>query len=89
MTALATTTAKYTWQPSTAGEYTFKDISELCAFLQHEIQVGKRKYNKLAEEAGCCASTVSNMASGQTHYPRAGTVFQLLKVLGYEVVIRG
>lgn len=69
-------------------EFTFNDISELCAFLQHEIQSSKKKYVRIAEAAGCCAQTVSNMAHGETHYPRAGTVFAMLRVLGYEVVVR-
>ena len=90
MTALATLPqAKRGYDTELGKEYTFKDIAELCAFLQHEIHASKRKYTKLAEAAGCCPSTVSNMVHGITHYPRAGTVFQLLKVLGYEVVVRG
>jgi hypothetical protein len=91
MTAsLATHTgaARRGWQTETGTEFTFKDIAELCAFLQHEIQSSKRKYKKIAEMAGCCPATVSNMASGTTIYPRAGTVFAMLRVLGYEVVIR-
>ena len=88
-TALASTaTAKRGWQTETGTEYTFADIAELCAFLQHEIQSSKRKYRHLAEKAGMCASTVSKMAHGETHFPRAGTVFALLQILGYEVVIR-
>ena len=75
------------WSPDD-NEYSFKDITELCAFLQHEIQSSKRKYKDIAERAGCCSQTVSNMASGTTHYPRAATVFEILRVLGFEVVIR-
>lgn len=69
-------------------EYSFKDITELCAFIQHEIQSSKKKYKDIAEKAGCCAQTVSNMASGTTHYPRAATVFEILRALGFEVVVR-
>lgn len=69
-------------------EYTFNDISELCSFIQHEILGSRRKYSELADKAGVCASTVSNMAHGETHYPRAGTVFSILRVLGFEVVVR-
>jgi len=75
------------WQ-SDQSEYSFKDIQELCAFLQHEIQRSKRKYKAIAEKAGCCPQTVSNMASGTTHYPRAATVFEILRVLGFQVVVR-
>lgn len=90
MTGLATATAaRRGYQTEVGTEYTFNDIMELCAFLQHEIQGSKKKYNKIAEAAGCCPATVSNMVHGVTHYPRASTVFTLLKVLGYEVVVRG
>ena len=85
-TALATSTSRRFIADH--QEYTFDDIGQLCAFLQHEIQSSKRKYVRLAEAAGCCPATVSNMASGITQYPRAGTVFAILKTLGYEVVIR-
>lgn len=69
-------------------EYHFADMSELCAFLQHEIQLSKFKYNAIASKAGCCSSTVSNMAHGLTQYPRASTVFNILRVLGFEMVVR-
>lgn len=79
---------KRRWAETHDEEYTFADIHELCAFLQSEIQLSKRKYKKIAEMAGCCPATVSNMASGTTVYPRASTVFAMLRVLGYEVVVR-
>lgn len=89
MTSLATATASRSWRKETAGEYTFNDLNELYAFLQHELQVSKLKYNALAVKSDMCASTVSKMAHGTTLYPRAATVFNLLKVLGYEMVVRG
>lgn len=76
------------WVESQDGDYTFADIRELCAFLQSEIQRSKRTYKYIAEKAGCCAQTVSNMASGSTNYPRAATVFEILRVLGFQVVVR-
>ena len=75
--------------PTAIGrEFTFKDTSELCAFVQHEILVSKRKYKDIADRAGVCATTVSNMAHGDTHFPRFGTVVSILRVLGFEVVVR-
>jgi DNA-binding phage protein len=74
--------------PDLGREYTFTDTAELCAFLQHEIQVSKKKYKDIAAKAGCCAQTVSNMASGSTHYPRFGTVMAILSVMGFELVVR-
>lgn len=70
-------------------EFTFNDIEELCAFVAREISLSKKKYSRLAEKADVCPNTVSRMANGKTHHPRAETVFALLGVLGYEVVVRG
>lgn len=69
-------------------ELTFENIHDLCAFVAREIQLTKKKYSKFATDVGCCTSTVSRMANGYTHHPRAETVFQMLKALGYEVVVR-
>lgn len=70
-------------------EFSFNTIEELCAFVAREIQLTKLKYRKFAEKTGCCYSTVSRMANGHTQHPRAETVFQMLKTLGYDVVVRG
>lgn len=69
-------------------EFTFNDIAELCAFVAREIEITKKKYSVLANKAGVCSSTVSRMANGTTQHPRAETVFQILKTLGYDVVVR-
>ena len=69
-------------------EFTFADITELCAFLQHEIVVSKMRYNKIADRAGCCVSTVSKMASGETKQPRASTALAILGVFGFQLVVR-
>jgi hypothetical protein len=69
-------------------EYDFQDIYELCSFVQHEIIASKLKYSAIALRAGCCAQTVSNMASGETHQPRASTVMNILGVLGFQMVAR-
>lgn len=79
---------KRQWAETHEEEYTFADINELCAFLQHEIQSSKRKYKDIAEKAGCCPQTVSNMASGTTHFPRAATVFEIMRALGFTIVVR-
>ena len=70
------------------SEMTFENIHDLCAFVAREINFSKKKYSKFADEIGMCHGTVSNMARGVTQHPRAETVFQMLKALGYEVVVR-
>lgn len=69
-------------------EFTFNNVEELYAFLAREIAMKKMRYSKFAEKAELCAATVSRMAHGDTHFPRFGTVFAMLKVLGYELVVK-
>lgn len=69
-------------------EMTFENIHDLCAFVAREINFTKRKYSKFASDIGMTYGTVSRMATGVTQHPRAETVFQMLKALGYEVVVR-
>jgi transcriptional regulator with XRE-family HTH domain len=70
-------------------EYSFRDTSELCAFVASEIRSSKLKYSKLAEKAGVWPQTVSNIAHGVTQSPRVSTVLPILKALGFEVFVRG
>lgn len=77
------------WQPSQQhGEYTFKDIHELMAFCAHEIHASGRKYNDIAIGAKCCTSTVSKLAHGETRFPRASTILEVLRTLGFQIVVR-
>lgn len=73
---------------SVGEEMSFADVEELCAFVAHEIVTAKIKYIRLAEKAGCCPSTVSKLAAGETHLPRASTVLNILRALGFELVAR-
>jgi DNA-binding phage protein len=79
--------SRQTWLED-QSEYTFKDASELCAFVASEIRRSRKKYTKIADGAGCCTSTVSNLANGTTHYPRLATVLEILRVLGFAMVVR-
>jgi len=56
--------------------------------VQREIHRSKIKFKMIAEKGGVCASTVGRMAAGETQHPRAETVFAMLRVLGFEVVVR-
>lgn len=69
-------------------ELTFENIHDLCAFVAREIAFSRKKYGRFAQEIGMSHGTVKNMATGVTQHPRAETVFQMLKALGYEVVVR-
>lgn len=70
------------------GEMNFANVYELTKFVSGEIRASKMKFSKIADKAGCCSATVSNLAHGVTHDPRTSTIFKILGVLGYRVTVR-
>lgn len=68
------------------GQYTLDGLYEICAFLTAEIQASKRRYSDIARRAGCCPSTVSNLASGQTKNPSSSTLVGILQALGFRLI---
>lgn len=73
----------------TPGEYHFDDTLDYVSFVAGLLRRSHMKYANVAKGGGMCASTVSNLASGKTHYPRFGTITGSLGAMGYETVIRG
>ncbi len=61
---------------------------EVCPFLAHHIMQSKLTYSAIANQAHCSPQTVSNIAAGETHFPRFSTVFNILGSLGFDVVVR-
>jgi DNA-binding phage protein len=70
-------------------DHHFNDIGKICEFLGAEIRASKMKYIKLAEQANCHPTTISNLAHGETHQPRMSTCLQIFRALGFEIVVRG
>jgi hypothetical protein len=75
-------------RPKEVDEYEFGDVPELCAFVAGEIIRCHLSYKDLAAKAHVCVATVSRLASGDTQFPRAATLFGILNALGYTVVVR-
>ena len=48
----------------------------------------KVRQSDIAKQGEMSPSTVGNMASGKTHFPRFGTIFGIAAALGVEVVLR-
>ena len=44
-----------------------------------------RPYRVIADATDVGASTINNLATGKTRWPRPTTLFPLMKVLGYKV----
>lgn len=70
------------------GEYHFDDTLDYVSFVAGKLRGSKMKYTNVAKGGGMSSTTVSNLASGKTHYPRFGTITGILGALGYETVIR-
>jgi hypothetical protein len=73
----------------TAGEFNFESTLDYVNFVAGRLRQSHMKYTNVAKGGGMSATTVSNLASGKTHYPRFGTITGILGALGYETIIRG
>src|SRR5258705_9326076 len=71
-----------------AGEFHFDDTADYVSFVAGKLRQSRMKYTNVAKGGGMSSTTVSNMASGKTHYPRFSTISGILGALGYETVIR-
>lgn len=56
--------------------------------LQQELLTSKSTYSAIAVKAQVANSTVSNIASGQTKWPRLETIIRILSALDWEIVAR-
>lgn len=70
-------------------EFSFKNTYELVDFVAQEIRSANIKFSRLADKAGCCPRTVAKIAYRDTKEPRASTVLNILKALGFEIFVRG
>lgn len=70
------------------GEFHFDDTLDAVKFVSGQVRQSSMKYKDVAS-GHMSTSTVSNMASGKTHYPRFSTMAGILGALGLEVVFRG
>ena len=70
------------------GEMVFTDQFTYVQAMQGKVRSSREKQKKLAEQGEMSASTVGNMASGKTRWPRFSTMFGLAASLGLEVTFR-
>lgn len=71
------------------GELKFEDTTDYIKFVSGQLRRSSMKAKDVGVGGGICTSTVSKMKSGETRYPRFGTMFGIIATLGMEVVIRG
>jgi transcriptional regulator with XRE-family HTH domain len=65
----------------------FTTAEKLVEELREQIFRDGRTYKEIAFKTGVNASTVNNLASGKTRWPRPTTLFPLLATLGLSVQI--
>lgn len=61
------------------------DSPSTLKLIRDEILRHREGYTALSRKAGIANSTVSNIASGTTRWPRLETVIRLLSALGWTV----
>ena len=54
--------------------------------LQDELLAYKHTYKDVAARAQVASSTVSNIASGVTRWPRLETIIRILSALGWQIM---
>ena len=64
---------------------TLVDSPASIKLVQHEILVSKLTYTEISRRAAISASTVSNIATGATRYPRIETVIRILGAMGWII----
>lgn len=75
----------------TAGEFHFEETSDYLSFVRGQLRQSRMKYKDVVKGADeiKSTSTVSNLASGKTQFPRFSTMTGIMGSLGLELVIRG
>jgi hypothetical protein len=71
--------------PGTRSLVTLTDSMAATKLVQEELLRAKTTYTAIAQKAAVASSTVSNIASGQTRFPRLETIVRLLGALGWVI----
>ena len=71
------------WRPKT-----FTSAEAMMEEVRSIIHADSRMQRHIANKVGVAPSTIGNIATGKTRWPRATTLFPLLDTLGYRVSIQ-
>jgi len=71
--------------PGTRSLVTLTDSMAATKLVQEELLRSKQTYAAVAAKAAVAKSTVSNIASGQTRFPRLETIVRILGALGWVI----
>lgn len=70
-----------------ARKRTFTTAEDVIEEVRRELFGSGEAYKVLAARVGVSPSTIANLASGQTRWPRPTTLFPLLDTLGLEMKV--
>lgn len=73
--------------PIRAGKRSYTSAEDLIEEVRRELFGSGEAYKQLATKVGVASSTIANIASGQTKWPRPTTLFPLLDTLGLEMKV--
>jgi DNA-binding phage protein len=71
--------------PAPRSLITLTDSHAACRIVQNEVLRAKRTYTDIARAAALSNSTVSNIATGTTKWPRIETIIRILAALGWMI----
>jgi transcriptional regulator with XRE-family HTH domain len=71
--------------PGSKSLITLTDSMASIKLVRSEIFRSKRTYKDIANGAGVANSTVANIASEKTHWPRLETIIRVLGSLGWVI----
>lgn len=71
--------------PGSRSLVTLTDSLAARKLVQEELLRSRRTYTDVARAAAVAASTVGNIASGQTTWPRIETIIRILGSLGWVI----
>ena len=70
------------WRPKT-----FTSAEAMMDEVRNILDADKQTQRLIAARVGVSPSTIGNIASGKTRWPRATTLFPLLKAMGKRLAI--
>lgn len=66
----------------------FTSAEQVIERVREAIFADGRPYKDIAKEIGVSKSTINNLASGRTRWPRPTTLFPVMLALGLELDVR-
>jgi len=80
------TTTNVQYLPGSRSLVTLTDSLAARKLVQDEVLRSKLTYTVIAVKAGLANSTVSNIATGKTIWPRLETIVRVLAALGWVLM---